>query len=319
MTILAWFIAFILDLLIGDPAHWPHPVRLIGRLIKRVESVIRVTCTTPRARFWGGVILWCVVVGLSWLVCSVLIDFAFALHDVVGYLLEIILIYTCLATKCLKEAAYQVYEALKKGDLALSRERLAWIVGRDTDELTPEQITQAVTETVAENTVDGVIAPLFFLMLAGAPAAMAYKAINTLDSMVGYKNEKYRDIGCFSAKMDDVANFIPARLSWLFLTLAAWCLKLDYKQAWRIGQRDHTQHSSPNSGWPEATVAGALGVQLGGPNRYFGQWIDKPWIGDASQPISLDAIPKTTQLMLLASCAALVLFAVVTLLAQLVI
>jgi adenosylcobinamide-phosphate synthase len=192
--------------------------------------------------------------------------------------------------------------------VALSREKLSWIVGRETAQLQPEQINRAVVETVAENTVDGIIAPLFFLLLGGAPLAMAYKAVNTLDSMVGYKHEKYRAIGMVSARLDDVANCIPARLSWLLFSLAAWLCRYDGAGALRIGWRDRYQHSSPNCAWSEASVAGALGVRLGGPNDYFGQRVDKPWIGDAVRDISVEDIPRALRLMWVASTLALVMF-----------
>lgn len=186
------------------------------------------------------------------------------------------MIFTVLAGRCLAQSARDVERPLRAGDLAESRSKLSWIVGRDTTQLQPQQINRAVVETVAENTVDGIIAPLFFLLLGGAPLAMAYKAVNTLDSMVGYKHEKYRAIGMVSARLDDVANFLPARLSWLLLSLAAVVCREDGARALRTGWRDRYQHSSPNCAWPEATVAGALGIRLGGPNDYFGQRVEKP-------------------------------------------
>ena len=161
---------------------------------------------------------------------------------------------------------------------------------------------------MAENSVDGVIAPLFYLFIGGVPLAMAYKAINTLDSMVGYKNDRYRELGFVSAKMDDLFNLIPARLGWLLLTIAAWVLKLDWRSALHIGWRDRYQHKSPNSAWSEATVAGALGVQLGGPNRYFGQMVEKPWIGDLKRDIEPQDIVNANQMLFVASCAALIIF-----------
>ncbi|MDR0805904.1 MAG: adenosylcobinamide-phosphate synthase CbiB [Enterobacteriaceae bacterium] len=314
MSVLTWFAAFVLDLKLGDPQNWPHPVRWIGCLISKTESVIRHRVAThwgntDFALKMGGILLWIIVVGSTWLVSFWALQLAFELQFWLGCAFEVWMIYTILATRSLSDAADLVYQALKKGDLAESREKLSWIVGRDTSQLEPPQITRAVTETVAENTVDGVIAPLFFLMLGGAPLAMAYKAVNTLDSMVGYKTPEHQAIGMFSARADDVANWIPARLGWLLLSAAAWCLKLDYRQALRIGWRDRYQHKSPNSGWSEATVAGALGVRLGGPNVYFGILVEKPWIGDATREIDLEDIPETTKLMKAASVMALILFA----------
>lgn len=309
MNIFVWFIAFILDLKLGDPHHWPHPVRWIGGFISKTEALIRHRFSGELSLKIGGVLLWVVVVGSTWLAAYLVLWLAFSIQFWLGCALEVWMVYTTLATRSLSDAADAVYQALKKGDLAESREKLSWIVGRDTSQLEPPQIARAVTETVAENTVDGVISPLFFLMLGGAPLAMAYKAVNTLDSMVGYKTPKFQAIGMFSARADDVANWIPARLGWLLLTAGAWWLKLDYRQALHIGWRDRYQHKSPNSGWSEATVAGALGVRLGGPNIYFNQLVDKPWIGDAHREITLDDIPTTTQLMKVASVMALLLFA----------
>lgn len=309
MTILAWGVAWLLDYWLGDPPNWPHPVRWMGNLINVVQRQIRRFCKSNRALKIGGGVLWLVVVGASWGVSWGILHLANLVHPWFGWLVEVWMIYTVLAARCLSDAALEVYRALKNGTLEQSREKLSWIVGRDTSQLERPQITRAVVETVAENSVDGVIAPLFFLMLGGAPLAIAYKAINTLDSMVGYKTEKYRAIGFVSAKLDDVANFIPARLSWLLLTIAAFCLRANHRQALRIGWRDRYQHSSPNCAWPEATVAGALGIRLGGPNTYFGERVEKPWIGDEQRDIALEDIPRTIQLMMLASLLALLLFA----------
>lgn len=309
MTLLAWAVAWLLDYWLGDPPNWPHPVRWIGNLINVTQRQIRRFCKSNRALKIGGGVLWLVVVGTSWGLSWGILHLANLVHPWLGWLLEVWMIYTVLAARCLSDAALEVYCALKNGTLEQSREKLSWIVGRDTSQLERPQITRAVVETVAENSVDGVIAPLFFLLFGGAPLAMAYKAVNTLDSMVGYKTEKYRAIGFVSAKLDDLANFIPARLSWLLLSIAAFCLRANSRQALRIGWRDRYQHSSPNCAWPEATVAGALGIRLGGPNLYFGERVEKPWIGDAQRDIALEDIPRTIQLMMLASLLALLLFA----------
>ena len=219
------------------------------------------------------------------------------------------MIFTALAGRCLAQSAMAVARPLQAGDLAESRHKLSWIVGRDTSQLQPAQINRAVVETVAENTVDGIIAPLFFLLLGGAPLAMAYKAVNTLDSMVGYRNEKYRAIGCVSARMDDLANLIPARLGWLLLSLAARLLGLRGRDALQLGWRDRYQHKSPNSGWSEATVAGALGVRLGGPSTYFGERVEKPWLGEERRALEPGDILTTIRLMYLSSTLAFFLFA----------
>lgn len=245
--------------------------------------------------------------GLSWGVLTL----ARNLNPWLGWVVDVWMIFTLLAARSLADAAREVERTLHAGDLAQSREKLSWIVGRDTSALQLPQIRRAVVETVAENSVDGVIAPLFFLLPGGAPLAMAYKAVNTLDSMVGYKHEKYRAIGMVSARLDDVANFIPARLSWLLFSLAAWLCREDTGRAFRIGWRDRRNHSSPNCAWPEGTVAGALGIRLGGPNDYLGQRVEKPWIGDALRDVSDDDITRTLRLMWVASTLALLLFALI--------
>ncbi|BET97856.1 adenosylcobinamide-phosphate synthase CbiB [Xenorhabdus taiwanensis] len=309
MTVLLWFAAFILDMKLGDPPHWPHPVRWIGQLTHRIEQFIRRICQTETDLKWGGVLLWLVVVGSVWLASYWVLQLTYGVTFWLGCLAEVWLIYTVLAGRSLGDAANAVYQALCQGDLNASRKQLANIVGRDTYQLQTPQISRAAIETVAENSVDGVIAPLFFLMLGGVPLAMTYKAINTLDSMVGYKTPRYRALGMFSARMDDVANWVPARLGWLLLAMAAKWQGLDFRQALRIGWRDRYQHSSPNSGWPEATVAGALGIRLGGPNIYFNQLVKKPWIGDARREVTPDDIPQSVQMMRVASMMALLLFA----------
>lgn len=311
MTLLAWAVAWLLDCLIGDPRGMPHPVRWIGALITQTQRLVRHFCHRESSLRTGGALMWLVVVGttggLSW---GVLV-LARSLNPWLGWVVEVWMIFTLLAARSLADAAREVERPLRADDLVQSREKLSWIVGRDTSALQPPQIRRAVVETVAENSVDGVIAPLFFLLLGGAPLAMAYKAVNTLDSMVGYKHEKYRAIGMVSARLDDVANVIPARLSWLLLTLAAVLCREDAGRALRTGWRDRRNHSSPNCAWPEGTVAGALGIRLGGPNDYFGQRVEKPWIGDALRDVSNDDIPRTLRLMWVASTLALLVFALI--------
>mgnify|MGYP001055869415 FL=1 len=238
MTILAWCVAWLLDFIIGDPQNWPHPVRWVGNLISAVQRIIRRYCHSDRALRIGGAVMWIVVVGLTWAASWGVLVLAKSVHPWLGWVVEVWMIFTVLAGRCLANAAQDVERPLRAGDLAASREKLSWIVGRDTSQLQPQQINRAVVETVAENTVDGIIAPLFFLLLGGAPLAMAYKAVNTLDSMVGYKHEKYRAIGMVSARLDDVANFIPARLSWLLLGVAAFLCRKDGSRALQIGWRD---------------------------------------------------------------------------------
>ncbi len=308
MTLLAWCLAWLIDFVIGDPPRWPHPVRWIGHLINVVQRAVRRLCHSDRALRIGGGVMWLLVVGLTYAVAWGVLRLAAWVHPWLGWGVEVWMIFTVLAGRCLARSAEDVARPLRDNNLTESRIKLSWIVGRDTSALQPEQINRAVVETVAENTVDGIIAPLFFLLLGGAPLAMAYKAVNTLDSMVGYKHEKYRAIGMVSARLDDAANFIPARLSWLLISVAAWLCRLDAARALRIGWRDRYNHSSPNCAWSEAAVAGALGIRLGGPNDYFGQRVEKPWIGDARRDIAIDDISRTIRLMWVASTLALLLF-----------
>ncbi|QLO42349.1 cobalamin biosynthesis protein [Citrobacter freundii] len=308
MTLLAWCVAWLLDFIIGDPQSWPHPVRWIGNLITAVQRLVRRYCHSDGMLRIGGAVLWVVVVGVTWGVSWGVLALAQSLHPWLGWGVEVWMIFTVLAGRCLANAARDVERPLRANNLTESREKLSWIVGRDTSQLQPKQINRAVVETIAENTVDGIIAPLFFLFLGGAPLAMAYKAVNTLDSMVGYKNEKYRAIGMVSARLDDVANLIPARLGWLLLGYAAFLCRKDGFGALHIGWRDRYNHSSPNCAWSEGAVAGALGIRLGGPNDYFGERVEKPWIGDAQRDISVDDISQTIRLMWVASTLALALF-----------
>ena len=312
VPIIPFFIGFVLDLCLGDPPNWPHPVRWIGNAINAVQKGVRKRCSSESALKWGGLLLWIVIVGgtflLTWTLLYVLGLWSFW----ASFIAQALLVYTLLATKSLKDAAMNVSRVLKNSDsLAEARTQLSYIVGRDTSSLNQDEITRAVVETVAENSVDGVIAPLFYLFIGGVPLAMAYKAVNTLDSMVGYKTEQYRAIGYFSAKLDDVFNWFPARLSWVLLGVASAVLGLNAKAAFVIGWRDRYQHKSPNCAWSEATVAGALGIRLGGPNSYFGQRIEKPWLGDEKRAIEQGDIHSTIKLMYLAAILALILFTVI--------
>ncbi|CEH35839.1 adenosylcobinamide-phosphate synthase CbiB [Romboutsia lituseburensis] len=307
MNIVSIYIGYIIDLIIGDPYSFPHPVRYIGKLIKVTENKIRNIAKTDKGLKIGGFILWAITVGLTYLVTYMIVKLFSFIPG--GYIIaNSILIYTTLATKCLKDEAVKIYNVLKTGDIEKSRIQLSYIVGRDTTHLDEGEIIRATVETVAENTVDGIIAPMFYAFIGGAPLAMAYKAINTLDSTVGYKNEKYKELGFASAKIDDIANYIPARIAVLLMAIGSLVLGYDYKKASQIAVRDRKNHKSPNCAYPEGAVAGALGVQLGGTNIYFGQAVYKPTIGDKVREIEIEDIVKTNKIMYATSLTSMVIF-----------
>ena len=307
MNILSLYIGYIIDLIVGDPYSFPHPVKYIGKLIKVVENFVRKTAKTDRGLKIGGFFLWFVTVGTTFAVTYLIVKLA-RFNTIVYVAVNSILIYTTLATKCLKDEAKKIYEVLKTGDLQKSRNQLSYIVGRDTANLDEKEIIRATVETVAENTVDGLIAPLFYAFIGGAPLAMAYKAINTLDSTVGYKNEKYLHIGFASAKIDDIANYIPSRISVILFTIGNFFLGNDYKNCFKISIRDRKNHKSPNCAFSEGAVAGALGIQLGGTNVYFGETVYKPTIGDKTREIEVEDIARTNKILYATSLTSMLVF-----------
>lgn len=307
MNLITIILGYLLDLILGDPYSFPHPVRYIGKLIRATEKQVRKHMEQPKLLKLGGGLLWLIVVGSTYLVAYMIVKLS-GIHPVVYIIVNTLLIYTTLATKCLKDEAVKIYRTLRVGNLEESRTQLSFIVGRDTTQLTKKEITRATVETVAENTVDGIIAPLMYAFIGGAPLALAYKAINTLDSMVGYKNEKYKDLGFVSAKIDDVANFLPARISSLLIMAASFLLGLNGVQSIKIALRDRKNHKSPNCAYSEGAVAGALGVQLGGTNTYFGEVVYKPTIGDKTKEIEDEDIIRTNKLMYVTSFVALIVF-----------
>ncbi|WP_434798449.1 adenosylcobinamide-phosphate synthase CbiB [Terrisporobacter vanillatitrophus] len=307
MNILSIYTGYALDLIIGDPYSLPHPVRFIGKLISFVEKQIRKITTSDKGLKVAGFILWFVVVGVTLGSTSIVLRL-FQFNKVAYFLVNSILIYTTLATKCLKDESEKIYKVLKTGDLEKSRIQLSYIVGRDTTNLNEKEIVRATVETVAENTVDGIIAPLFYGFIGGAPLAMAYKAINTLDSTVGYKNDKYYYLGFASAKIDDIANYIPARLGVILLSLGSLFIGFNFKDALKIGIRDRKNHKSPNCAFSEGAVAGALGIQLGGTNVYFGQEVYKPTIGDKKREIEIEDIVRTNKIMYSSSIISIIIF-----------
>ena len=307
MNILSIYTGYILDLIIGDPYSLPHPVRFIGKLISFVEKKIRKITLSDKGLKIAGFFLWFAVVGVTLCSTSIVVRL-FRFNKGAYFILNTILIYTTLATKCLKDESVKIYNILKTGDLQKSRIQLSYIVGRDTTNLGEKEIVRATVETVAENTVDGIIAPLFYGFIGGAPLAMAYKAINTLDSTVGYKNDKYYYLGYASAKIDDIANYIPSRIGVILISLGSFFAGFNFRNALKIGIRDRKNHKSPNCAFSEGAVAGALGIQLGGTNIYFGKEVYKPTIGDKNREIEIEDIVRTNKIMYLSSIISIIIF-----------
>jgi len=279
-------IAYFLDFIFGDPPRFPHPVKAMGWMITTCEKFLRKNFKNEKI---AGALLTFLVVGIVW--CVSLGFFLLVGKDsLCGMMGSIFFIYTCLSVKDLRVQSMRVYDALKKDDLKSARDNLSMIVGRDTKNLNREDVIRATVETVAENMVDGIISPMFYAFIGGAPLALAYKAVNTLDSMVGYKNEKYKDFGFVSAKLDDIVNFIPARLTIILFPLASIFMGGNGYHVFKVILRDRKKHASPNSGIPEAGMAGALNVQLGGLSHYKGIPSNKFLIGDALNALDLHHI-----------------------------
>jgi len=284
--------AYLLDLIIGDPYWLPHPVRMIGKVIEYLERALRKNNQNQRTEKINGIILTVITVGLSYYIIYFLIYIAGIISPGLKFAFSSFFIFTTLSTKNLGEKAFSVYRALEEDNLELARERVSRIVGRDTKGLSRDEIVRATVETVAENTVDGIISPLFYAVLGGAPLAMAYKAVNTLDSMMGHKNEKYIQFGWFSAKLDDLVNYLPARISVLLIPVASLLVRQRGLMALKIIFRDGKKSPSPNAGIPEAGFAGALGIQLGGVNFYQGVKEYRPILGEKLKKKSLKDILK---------------------------
>lgn len=294
MTILMVLIlGFILDMLFGDPYFLPHPICLIGNSISKGEKLFRKI----KNEFVGGMLLTITIISLSFIIPFMLFMLLNSINFYLGLTVQVFLGYQIFAVKSLKTESMKVYYPLIKNDLPLARKYLSWIVGRDTENLDSIGITKAAVETVAENTTDGVIAPMFYMAIGGVPLAFMYKAVNTLDSMTGYKNEKYFYFGKFAARLDDIANFIPARISAAFMIVAAIILRFDASNAIKIFIRDRHNHKSPNSAQTESVCAGALNIQLAGNAYYFGQLYQKPTIGDNNREITPEDIKLANRLM----------------------
>lgn len=312
LSLTAIIAGFILDLIFGDP-HWlPHPICLIGNMIGFLERNLRRLLEPGKwALLCGGALMVAIVLVVSFAVPYVILHCAGQLHPWLRWALETVMCYQIFATKCLRDESMKVFTALQSGDLADARVKLSWIVGRDTQNLDEEEVTKGAVETVAENTADGIIAPMLYMFIGGAPLAFLYKGINTMDSMVGYKNDKYLYFGRCAAKLDDLANLIPARITGLVMILASYFLNLDAKNAWKIFWRDRYNHLSPNSAMTESVTAGALNIQLGGDHFYFGKLVHKDTIGDDLRPVRPDDIAAANNLLYMTAVLCLLLFSLV--------
>lgn len=300
---------FCLDFLFGDPVWLYHPVRIMGNVISLLEKAVRkISRNSKSGLLIGGAVLWGIVVILFTGIPYGVLGILKSKNKIAAFLLEMFWCYQLLAAKSLKMESMKVYKKLKDSDLEGARKAVSMIVGRDTANLDCEGITKATVETIAENTSDGVIAPLFYMLIGGAPLGMLYKAINTMDSMLGYKDEKYLYIGRIAAKMDDLVNYIPARISAIVMVLASFLCGLDWKNAWKIFLRDRYNHSSPNSAQTEAVCAGALDIQLAGDAWYFGKLYKKPYIGEPIRSIRIEDICQTNRLMYVTAIVTMIIF-----------
>ena len=307
--IIAFFTGFILDLILGDPYWLFHPIRLIGSLIAGLEKKLlnyrskeadETDRDTAKELRRGAILVFLVVI-ITAITAAVILLGAYLIHPYLGAVIEAIMTYQILATKCLKVESMKVYKSLETVDIEASRKAVSMIVGRDTNVLDDEGVTKAAVETVAENTSDGIIAPMIYTALGGPILGFVYKAINTMDSMLGYKNDKYLYFGRAAAKLDDFVNYIPARISAYIMILASYMGGRDYsgKNAYRIYKRDNRNHASPNSAQTESACAGALGIQLAGDASYFGKIVKKPYIGDKTRKVEHEDIRRVNKLMYL--------------------
>ncbi len=305
---------YVLDLLFGDPRWLYHPVRIIGKGISVFERLLRaVFPPNKKGERAAGVCLVVLIAGCSTAIPLGILWAAYHWRVWLGVILESFMCYQLLAARSLRDESYKVYEALQTGDLKQSRYAVSMIVGRDTQNLTQEGVTKAAVETVAENTSDGIIAPLFYMMIGGAVLGFAYKSINTMDSMVGYKNDRYQYFGTAAARLDDLVNFLPARISAWLMIFAAYLTGMDGRNAKKIFLRDRYQHASPNSAQTEAVMAGALDIQLAGDAWYFGKLHKKPFIGDPIREIEIEDIIRSHKLMYGTEFLAVLIFSVIRL------
>lgn len=294
-------LAYLLDLILGDPEWLPHPVRLLGKIISTFEKWAQRTASTPWQLKVLGLLLTALIVTATYYLTFFSIILVSKIYWTWGLFFSVYLAYTTLATKDLYIETKRVFRALQEGNLPQARQNLSLVVGRDTAHLDEPEIVRALLETIAENINDGISAPLFYLSIGGPSLALGYKAVNILDSMWGYKHEKFLHLGWAAAKLDDLANFIPARISGFIIVLSAAFLGKPWREAYQIMWRDHNHHDSPNSGWPEGAMAGALGLQFGGVNYYFGQPSCKPFIGEGKKEFNLNHVQEAWKILYLSS------------------
>lgn len=318
VTILAVILGFLLDIFVPKPYGMYHPVQAIGALISFCDKHLRLPCNkNPKMERRAGILTAVIVILVSMAVPAAILYYAFAFNFILGFVIETLMCYLIMATSSLKNESMKVYEPFKRGNVEGARKALSMIVGRDTKVLNEEEIVEAAVETVAENTSDGVISPLFYMMIGGPVLGWGFKAISTMDSMIGYKNDKYMYFGTAGARLDDVVNFIPARISGLLLIGAAKVLHYDAKAARKIFFRDRKKHASPNSAHTEAAVAGALGIRIGGDTVYFGKVVRKPFLGDKLREIEFEDIRRTNDLMYQAAFLGIIILSFLRLTASL--
>ena len=297
-----------LDIFIGDPNNWYHPVQALGKIINMLEQKLLKAGFRKSRKKINGFILLMLLVLIAFMLPLLIIKLAFQIHPILAVLIEAWMLFQAFATRQLDRETKRVYKALKENNLQEARKYMSYLVSRDTGQMSEEDILKATIETISENIGDGIVAPLFYACIGGAPLVWAYKAVNTLDSMVGYKNKKYEDFGYASAKCDDILNYIPARLTSIFILFSGLLLKMNFMQGLKILLRDRKNHASPNSAYPEAAAAGLLGIQLGGKASYFGVVSMKATMGDPDKKIDLKDLKKTSQILYLTSFIAWALF-----------
>lgn len=312
ISLVALLIGYILDLIFGDPYSFPHIIRLIGNLISKTEKELRrIFPKSNKGEFIGGIFLVIIVTAIPTLITILILKACESLNIFLRLAVESFICYQLLATKSLKDESMKVYKELKRNDLEGARYKVSMIVGRDTKSLTEEGVTKAAVETIAENTSDGIIAPMIYMVIGGAPLGLFYKVVNTMDSMVGYKNDKYLYFGRAAARLDDILNYIPARISAYLMIVASFLTKMNGKNAYKIYKRDRYNHSSPNSAHTEAVCAGSLEVQLAGDAYYFGKLHKKKTIGDSLRPIEFEDIRRANILLYTTSIIGIILFSII--------